>query len=199
MVAVRRADHHGFGATCVVTGMAMGSLRQVAIAIFVATCTTAAPAGATQVHRCRAADGSVVFRDAPCALGETTIDRREFADAAPSAVAARSQPATSSRARQAGPRAAGVRQAAAARDGRIVAHECHFGEQRWVQADTCPRSLALAAGHDGGKAPRPLTEIRLTAAQVCGALRHTSSADAPGKGSARRGYGMNRLRQLHGC
>jgi hypothetical protein len=87
---------------------------------------------------------------------------------------------------------------APSRADRIVAHECRFGEQRWVQAAACPRSLTVATGH-GKAAKQSVDETRLTGSQVCSALRSTSSADAPGEGAARRAYGMNRLRQEHGC
>ena len=190
-----------------------------------ATCAGAGGAEAAIVHRCRAADGALVYRDAPCPGGETTIDRRVFDDPAPAAGDApphagspRGSRASSTRGASAwvsrtgatGQRGASASSASASpahayggpartqRSDRIVAHECRFGEQRWIQAGACPRSLALA-GRDGKATRRGVDETRLTAAQVCRALRDTSSADAPGEGSARRGYGMNRLRQLHGC
>jgi hypothetical protein len=68
-----------------------------------------------------------------------------------------------------------------------------------VQAAACPRSLVLLSGRDGKPAKQSVKETRLAESQVCGALQGTSSADAPGEGSARRAYGMNRLREQHGC
>ena len=81
----------------------------------------------------------------------------------------------------------------------IVAHECRFGEQRWVQAQACPPSLAAATTRGGKAARQRVEETRLMKSQVCGALRATSTAHSRGEGSAQRAYGMNRLRQQHGC
>jgi hypothetical protein len=141
-----------------------------------------------------------VFRDAPCAIGETTIDSREFIDpvttSPPAPADARSEAPTRRTPRYTQARAGPAK--APARADRIVAHECRFGEQRWVQAAACPRSLTVATGR-GTTAKQSVDETRLSASQVCSALHGTSSAHAPGEGSARRAYGMNRLRQEHGC
>jgi hypothetical protein len=188
-------------------GLAMPARNCCLMIAIGAACAFAGMAEASIVHRCRGADGAVVYRDSPCAIGEATIDRREFEDAAPPATGSAEPRAAAGRApaRAKAPDRASAyspptsRGAGKARDGRIVAHECRFGEQRWVQAAACPRSFELPAPRGGKPVKRSVDETRLTAAQVCAALRGTSSADAPGAGSARRGYGMNRLRQLHGC
>lgn len=166
--------------------------------VLAAVCCGAGSAHAGLVHRCRSADGAIVYRDAPCALGEATLDRREFADPVSSTPVDTPSQAPAPRTPRTTPARAGPASAPARAD-RIVAHECRFGEQRWVQAQACPRSLTVTASRGTKPVKQSVDETRLTSTQVCGALRGTSSANAPGEGSARRAYGMNRLRQQHGC
>jgi hypothetical protein len=172
----------------------------------------AGPAQASIVHRCRQTDGVIAYRDTGCSTGEISIARLELAEPPSmdsSAHDAAMVPASSGRttrtprneaAPAALPRSArdAVPHRAQAPD-RIVAHECRFGEQRWVQAAACPATLSVAAPHGAKPTLRRVEETRLTADRVCGALRATSAAQASGAGSARRAYGMNRLRQQHGC
>src|SRR5688572_5266086 len=74
--------------------VAMSACKVLLVTALVAACGAA---DAAIVHRCRAADGSLVYRDAPCAIGEATIERREFAEPAPVApVSTRSGRATAS-------------------------------------------------------------------------------------------------------
>lgn len=168
----------------------------IALLAAVACCASGAAQGAI-VHRCRQADGVIAYRDTGCIAGETPMSQLEFIvpEPAPTPASAAAAPP-----REAPRNARTANPARSARaDGEIVAHECRFGEQRWVQAEACPASLA-AASAGGGKAPRQrVEETRLTKSQVCGALRATSAAHSSGAGSARRAYGMNRLRQRHGC
>lgn len=171
-----------------------------AATVIVVALATGMPAAAEAavVYRCRAADGVIAWRDIPCLPGEASLARREFAPAA----------TPSPQSNRAGPRRAesGLREpavpradprkgtAAAARGaGRVVAHECRFGEQRWVQAESCPSRLAQA-GESGA-----VDETRLTSGDVCAALRHASAGTSRASGSSRRAYAMNRLRQRHGC
>lgn len=146
-------------------------------------------AHAAVAHRCQLADGSIAYRDTGCGGGETLVASfayRVESPLPPANTAANVGAGKPSRkAHRESPRK-GLRNA-----DQIVAHECRFGEQRWVQAQACPSRM------QGQK--QPVYETRITRAQVCGVLRDLSAAAAPGEGSAQRAYGMNRLRQRHGC
>lgn len=139
---------------------------------------------AAVVHRCQLADGTFAYRDTGCLAGESLVSRLAYDTSMPAAPAPHAARETARDATRTAPRPP-------PRDLRIVAHECRFGEQRWIQAQPCPAKM------QGD--PTPVHETRLTRAQTCTALRHLTAASAPGEGSARRAYGMNRLRQRHGC
>jgi hypothetical protein len=161
------------------------------------------PAAAGALYRCDDGSGASIYQTLPCARGLTTVERREYADPAPAGAKRATTPEAGrdSRERISPRRPTRARAPAAGRStAATVAHECHLGGERWVQAGPCaPVVVAPRKGDRSARPSRTPGQRALEREEACRRVREARQERAPGERTADSVYRRNLLRDRGGC
>lgn len=173
------------------------------LCLFAAFATAPPPALAGALYRCEDGQGASIYQTLPCAVGQRTVERREYEEAALPATRPVREAGTG-----ASPRSTSApvqpSRARASSQGRpasdAFAHECRLGGERWVQAGPCaPIPGEPRQGEASARPARAPGQRAIQREEACRRVRDARHERAPGERSADSVYRRNLLRDRGGC